>query len=150
MEGSVCFTLTMANGVICPPLATVFQYIFDYVGWDLDANIDVLLRLPFLHCLFDVSDNLFKLAWQRLLVNPSLIRPAMGSLFAVFSSTTILLVDSGPKTSFGGSLEPLNLCCAFSLLLTFRCYRITSNFLVNKLHAEGYLPSYAEQVIQTF
>ncbi|KAH8748319.1 hypothetical protein BGZ57DRAFT_150587 [Hyaloscypha finlandica] len=30
-----------------------------------------------------------------------------------------------------------------------RC-RITSNFLVNKLHAEGDLPSHAEQVTQTF
>ena len=74
----------------------------------------------------------------------------MGSLLAVFSSTTILLVDSSPKTSFGGSLKPLSLCRAFLLLLPFRRCRITSNFLVNKLHAEGDLPSHAEQVTQTF
>jgi hypothetical protein len=37
-----------------------------------------------------------------------------------------------------------------SLPLALRRCRITSNFLVNKLHAEGYLPPLAEQVTQTF
>ena len=68
----------------------------------------------------------------------------------MFSSTTILLVNSSPKTNVSGSLKPLSLCRAFLLLLALRRCRITSNFLVNKLHAEGYLPSHAEQVTQTF
>jgi hypothetical protein len=34
------------------------------MGWDLNANVDVLLRLPFLYYFFNVSNNLFKLAWQ--------------------------------------------------------------------------------------
>ena len=61
-----------------------------------------------------------------------------------------MLVDSSPKTSVGGSLQPLNLCRAFLLLLALRRYRITSNFLVDKLHTKGYLPPLAEQVTQTF
>jgi len=73
-------------------------------------------------------DNLFKLVRQQLLVNPSLIQPAMWSLLAKFSSTRILLVDSSPKASFGGSLKPLSLCHAF-FLLALRCCSITSNFL---------------------
>ena len=43
------------NGAICLPLAAVIQYIFENVGWDLDAHIDV----PFLHVVFDVTDNIF-------------------------------------------------------------------------------------------
>ncbi len=59
MGGSVCFTLTMVNEAICLPLVIVFQYIFDYMRWDLDADIDVLFRIPFLQLVFDVSDDLF-------------------------------------------------------------------------------------------
>jgi hypothetical protein len=73
------------------------------------------------------------------MVGPSLVRLAVGSLLTVFASVTIMLVDSSPKTSVGGSLKPLSLCRAL-LLLALRRYRITSNFLINKLHAKGYLP----------
>ena len=61
-----------------------------------------------------------------------------------------MLVDSSPKTSVSGSLEPLSLCSTFLLLLGLCRCRITSDFLVNKLRAEGYLPSLAEQVTKTF
>src|SRR6266487_3013048 len=78
------------------------------------------------------------------------VRPAVGSLLAVFASAAITLVDSGPKTSFGWSLKPLSLCSAFLLFLALCRCRFTSNFLVNKLHAKGYLPPLAKQVTKTF
>jgi hypothetical protein len=59
MRGDVGLTLTTVNRANCLPLAVIIQYILDYVGWDVDANINVLLRLPFLHLLFDVSDDPF-------------------------------------------------------------------------------------------
>lgn len=80
-------------------------------------------------------------------MNPSLVRLAVGPLLAVFGSAAILLVDLSPKISVGGSLKPLSLGYSFLLrLLALRCCRITSNFLINKLYAKGYLPPYAEQV----
>ncbi len=72
--------------------------------------------------------------------------PAVGSLLAVFASATITLVDSGPETSVGGSLKLLSLCRSPLLLLALGRCRITSNFLVDKLHAKGYLLPLAEQV----
>ena len=60
------------------------------------------------------------------------------------------LVDSGPKTSISSSLKLLSLCNAFLLFLALCCCRLTSNFLVNKLHAKGYLPPLAKQVTKTF
>jgi hypothetical protein len=80
----------------------------------------------------------------------SFVRLAVGSLLTVFGSATITLVDSGPKTSVSSSLKLLSLCSAFLLFLALWHYRITSNFLVNKLHAEGYLPPLAKQVTETF
>ena len=75
---------------------------------------------------------------------------AVGSLLAVFASATITLVDSGPKTSVGGSLKLLSLGSAFLLFLALCRCRLTSNLLVNKLYAEGYLPPLAKQVTKTF
>jgi hypothetical protein len=80
-----------------------------------------------------------------MVVSP-FVRPAVGSLLAVLTSATITLVDSGPETSVGGSLKLLSLCRALLLLLALSRCRITSNFLVDKLHTEGYLPPLAEQV----
>ena len=51
--------MTTVNGAICLPLAAVIQHGFENVRWDLDANIDVLLFLPFLYVAFDVTDNIF-------------------------------------------------------------------------------------------
>ncbi len=64
----------------------------------------------------------------------------------MLASTTITLVDSGPETSVGGSLKLLSLYRALLLLLALSRYRITSNFLVDKLHTKGYLPPLAKQV----
>lgn len=78
------------------------------------------------------------------------VRPASsGSLLAVLASAKMTLVDVGLETRFDGSLKLLSLCRALLLLALSRC-RITSNFLVNKLHAEGYLPPLAKQVTQSF
>jgi hypothetical protein len=75
----------------------------------------------------------------------------VGSLLTVLGSTTIKLVESAPKTSIGGSLKLLSLRSALLLLLlALRRYSITSNFLVNKLYTEGYLPPFAKQVTKTF
>jgi hypothetical protein len=38
------------------------------------------------------------------MVGSSLVRPAMGSLLAVFAYTTTTLIDAIPKTSVGGFL----------------------------------------------
>ena len=84
------------------------------------------------------------------MVVSSFIRLAVGSLLAVFASTTITLVDLGPKTSVGSSLKLLSLCSAFLLLLALCRYRITSDFLVYKLYTKDYLPPLAKQVTKTF
>jgi hypothetical protein len=76
--------------------------------------------------------------------------PAVGSLLAVLASATITFVDLGLETCVGGSLKLLSLYSTLLLLLVLCCCRITSDFFVNKLHAEGYLLPLAEQVTKTF
>ena len=67
-------------------------------------------------------------------------RSAVGALLAVLAPAAMLLVDWGPKPRLGGSLESLGLSCAL-LLLPALCRRgVTSDFFVNELHAECYLP----------
>ena len=51
--------MTTVNGAICLPLTAVIQDILENVGWDLDGNVDVLLRLPFLYVPFNMTDDLF-------------------------------------------------------------------------------------------
>jgi len=60
-----------------------------------------------------------------------------------------MLVNLSLKTSVSSFLKSLSLCHAFILLLTLYCYGITSNFLINKLYAKGYLAPFAKQVTQT-
>jgi hypothetical protein len=74
-----------------------------------------------------------------MVVSP-FVRPAIGSLLIVLTSVIIMLIDSGPETSVGGSLKLLSLYRALLLLLALGRYRITSNFLIDKLYAKGYLP----------
>jgi hypothetical protein len=64
MGCGVDFALMTVNGAICLPLTAIIQYILENIRWDLDAHINVLLRLPFLHVPFNVTDDLFQLAWQ--------------------------------------------------------------------------------------
>jgi hypothetical protein len=67
----------------------------------------------------------------------------------VFASTMIILIDLVLKTSISGSLKLLSLYSAFLLFLALYYYRITSNFLVNKLYDKGNLPPLAKQVTKT-
>jgi hypothetical protein len=76
--------------------------------------------------------------------------PAVGSLLTVFASATVSLVDSVPKTSIRGSLKLLSLRSAFLLSLALGRCEITTNFLVDKLNVENYLPPLAKQVTETF
>ncbi|KAH8595399.1 hypothetical protein B0O99DRAFT_622834 [Bisporella sp. PMI_857] len=84
------------------------------------------------------------------MVVSSFVRPAVGHLLAVFASATITFVDSGPKTSVGGSLKLLSLCSVFLLFLALCRCRLTSDFLVHKLYAKGYLPPFAKKFTKTF
>src|SRR4051794_23939256 len=84
------------------------------------------------------------------MVISSFIRPTVGSLLTVFASTTMMLVDSSPKTSIGGSLKLLSLSGALLLFLGLYRREITRDFLVNKLHVKGYLPPLTKQGTKTF
>jgi len=71
-------------------------------------------------------------------------------MLIMFAFVKITLINLVLKTNISNSLNLSSFYNVFLLFLAFCYYKITSNFLINKLYAKGYLLPFAKQVTKTF